>query len=91
MISINATLFLQILHFLILAYILNRFLFRPILNLINDREKHIEDTKIEAERIKNETVSLIEKSASLERNARIDAGHRSEELKREATEISDIF
>lgn len=64
MISINATLVIQVINFLVLAFILNRLMFQPILKLINERSQHIEttkndikDTKLETERLKDEYLS----------------------------------
>jgi F-type H+-transporting ATPase subunit b len=49
MIEINLTIVIQVVQFLLLLFILNRFLFRPTINQIEEREKKIarweEDTK----------------------------------------------
>ena len=49
MIEINLTIVIQVVQFLLLLFILNRFLFRPTINLIEEREKKIftweEETK----------------------------------------------
>ena len=49
MIDINLTIVIQVVQFLLLLFILNRFLFRPTINLIEEREKKItrwkEETK----------------------------------------------
>ena len=65
MISINATLPLQIVHFLILTFVLNRLLFRPILKLVKEREGHVDTTRkkikelaLETERLQNEYLSI---------------------------------
>lgn len=84
MISINATLFLQVLHFLILVLILNRILFRPIIRLMQERGRHIERLQRESERIRSEALQLVHKRMSLEAGARKEAGAEREQLKREA-------
>lgn len=89
MISINATLFLQVLHFLILIWILNRLLFRPILRLINDRNQHLEKVKRDVENIEHETTVLLNKCISMEKDARMDAGEERAKLKQEAMAQSD--
>ena len=84
MISINATLLLQIIHILILVFILNRILFRPIQGIIQKREdqllkekddiKHLEE---EADRLKNqfkEQQISARKDAALERGKLKEAG-----------------
>ena len=73
MISINATLFVQILHLLILVFILNRLMFRPILKVINERNEHIEKTESEIGNITLETERLKDEFISTNRNARKEA------------------
>jgi F-type H+-transporting ATPase subunit b len=41
MISLNATLIIQIINFLLLMWILNRILFKPILKMLEEREERI--------------------------------------------------
>lgn len=45
MISINFTLVLQVVHFLILVWIMNRLLIRPVLNHLAERDKEITSRK----------------------------------------------
>ena len=89
MISINATLFLQILHFLILMFILDRLMFRPIMRVIKDRDKHIQNQNEQLNNLKGETEELIAKCISLERNARREAGAESSNIKKEAIEVTE--
>ena len=89
MISINATLFIQIVHFLILAYILNRFLFRPIRNTITDRDRHIEESRKEVANIETETRDLVDKCLALEKGARKSAGEESNDIRKEAIAASE--
>lgn len=89
MISINATLLLQIIHFLILMFILDRLMFRPILRIIHERDRHIEDAKNQLDVVERETRELTDKCVAMERNARRDAGEESAHLKREAVEAAD--
>ena len=73
MISINATLLIQVIHFLALVFILNRLMFRPILKLIKDRSYHIEKTKIEIKNIDQKIERLRDEYLSRESDARKDA------------------
>lgn len=64
MISINATLILQVIQFLILVFVMNHLLFRPILKLSRERSEHlkkkmdeIENISLEAERLRNELLA----------------------------------
>lgn len=70
MISINATLILQVLQFLILVVVLNRILFRPILKLINKRTAYIETTTHEIRNLEVETEEMRKKHLSLQNEAR---------------------
>ena len=89
MISINATLILQIIHFLILAYILNRIMFRPILRVIGERNRHMEEEKERLDKLGDETRALIDKCAAIERDVRMKAGEESNRLKRDAIEAAE--
>jgi F-type H+-transporting ATPase subunit b len=89
MISINATLFLQVLNFLILIFVLNRIMFRPIIKLMRERDHHIERVKREAERVKSETLQLVQKRMKLEMEARKDAGAERVRLRAEAQELAE--
>ncbi|MBN2063147.1 MAG: ATP synthase F0 subunit B [Deltaproteobacteria bacterium] len=83
MISINATLFLQIIHFLILAFILNRLMFRPIIKLMDERKKYLGETKNEVARVEKETDDLMKKCIAIEKNAKDNARNRNTELRQE--------
>ncbi len=70
MISINATLVLQIIHFLVLAFILNKLLFQPVLKIIDERKQHLEKTKAEIDNIKEKTIQLEKTFLSTKSEAR---------------------
>ena len=89
MISINATLILQVIHFLILTFILNRLMFRPILKLIDERTRYIEKTKEEAESIEWETRQLNRKAVTMEKDTRKNAVEERFRMQREAKEMSE--
>jgi F-type H+-transporting ATPase subunit b len=63
MIDINLTIVIQVVQFLLLLFILNRFLFRPTINLIEEREKKIITWK---EETKNFHESMQERLQSYE-------------------------
>ena len=81
MISINATLVIQIIHFLILVYILNRLMFRPILRLMDERTGHIEKTEKRVDEALDKTEVLKESCLSRVHNARNDATIARTELR----------
>jgi F-type H+-transporting ATPase subunit b len=70
MISINATLVLQVIHFLVLAFILNRLMLQPLLRLIKERAAHIANTKAEIENLEEESVRLKDDFLARETDAR---------------------
>lgn len=84
MISINATLVVQIIHFLILVFILNRLMFQPILKKIEDRKEYVEKTKGEIEALEQEAERLKKNFISEQVNARKDAFVLRDELRNQA-------
>lgn len=84
MISINATLVVQIIQFLILVFILNRLMFQPILKKIEDRKAYIEKTKGEINDLEQEAERLKKKFISEQINARKDAFVLRDELRKQA-------
>jgi F-type H+-transporting ATPase subunit b len=81
MITINATLVLQVIHFLILAYILNRIMIRPILRLIQERNHYVSKSRRDIEDLDLESRRLAELFQRKELEARRDALTRRNELK----------
>jgi F-type H+-transporting ATPase subunit b len=82
MISINATLVLQVVHLLLLVFILNRLMFKPILKLVNERTGYMEKSKIEITDLESEAERLKREYLSLENRARKKASSESLELKK---------
>lgn len=92
MISINATLVLQVIHFLILAFILNRLMFRRVLKLIHQREEHVEKTRREIEEIKHEAIRLKGEFHSKENEVRKQAAQERVRLReRGVTEAEKLL
>ena len=84
-----ATTIIQMIHFLILVYILNRIMFQPILRVMKKRTLHIQDTKEKMVNIENETAALIKKCSLMEKNSRKEAIEESAKLKNEALAITE--
>ena len=59
-----STFALEILNFLVLVWILKRFLYKPVLNVIAQRQARIEQARSESERLKSEAQSLRERYES---------------------------
>ncbi len=68
MVSLDSTIFIQMINFLILIFILNVLLYKPILGIMDKRKKRIQDTEDE---IKNINLTIEEKMAAYEEKVRL--------------------
>ena len=92
MISINATLVLQVVHLLILVFILNRLMFQPILRLITERAAFIEKSRGEIIEFERETERLKNEYLSRESKARKTASREGQQLKSMGlTEVEELI
>jgi F-type H+-transporting ATPase subunit b len=92
MISINATLVVQVLHFLLLMFVLNRLLLRPIMDQIQEREEYLRKAKRDSEEMAAEAERIAEKRLAMEREARRNAAKERAGLKEQAmAEADGIF
>lgn len=91
MISINATLVLQVIQFLILVFILNRLMIQPTLKVIQKRGGFIEKTKEEIKGIELETERLREEFINIQDNARSEAAHERANLRTAGMNEADGF
>jgi len=82
-ITINATLPLQILQFIIFMFIIDRIMFRPMLRIIDERNQFIEQKKKELERLKQETEELRLKFKRMEEEAKRKASYERAQLREE--------
>jgi F-type H+-transporting ATPase subunit b len=73
MISINATLLAQVIHFLILMFILNRLMFQPLLKLIRERKEYTEETSNRIKSLEKDTERLRQEFIFKENDARKNA------------------
>lgn len=89
MISINATLLLQVVHLLILIFILNRLLFRPTLKVIAERTSFIENSKREILEVERKAEQLRTQYVSLQKKAMRDASREGTQLKEEGLQEAD--
>ena len=83
MISINATLLVQLIHFLLLLFIMNRLMLQPLLKVIQEREAYTVNTKSEIKDIEVKIGQLKEQFIAKENDARKDAA-------RERTDITNV-
>ena len=85
MISINATLIVQVINFLVLMWILNKILFKPILKVIEERERNIEGVGVEMARLKEDAERKAEELEAQMHEARTSAGQRRDEIRSQAS------
>lgn len=87
MIEINLTIVIQVVQFLLLLFILNRFLFRPTINLIEEREKKITGWKEETKNCHESMQARLQsyENQILEAKAKVQEQQElvTEELKKE--------
>jgi len=58
LISINETLIVQVIGFLIFLFIINRIMFRPLRNVMADRDIHIERVKLDIDQARQEVDAM---------------------------------
>ena len=87
MIEINLTIIIQVVQFLLLLFILNRFLFRPTINLIEEREQKITGWKEEAKQFHESMQARLQSYENKILEAKAEAQEQQElvtaELKKE--------
>lgn len=77
----------QIINFLIIAYVLKRYAYKPILKLLEDRKKTIEQGYKQAEEAKVLLEQANEKETALLKSAQATAKKMQEEAKKQSEEI----
>ena len=82
LITINETLFVQLLSFLIFLFIINRIMFRPLQNVMNERANYMDKVKVDTVDTIQELEDLTKKLKVQESEVRAQAF----ELKRELEE-----
>ncbi len=82
MIEINLTILIQVLQFLLLLFILNRFLFRPTINLIEKREQKITGWEQETKKCRE----LMEERLQSYENQVLEAKAKAQEQQELITE-----
>jgi F-type H+-transporting ATPase subunit b len=92
----------QVINFLILVWLLKRFLYKPILHAIDEREKKISkklsnaemiqtDAKKESDELKNKIKDIDDQRASLLNKAKEDAQAERKSLLEEARKAAEAF
>ncbi|MBW2449151.1 MAG: hypothetical protein JRE92_01830 [Deltaproteobacteria bacterium] len=73
LISINETLFVQLLSFLIFMFIINRLMFRPLQNVMSERVDYMDKIKMDTVDAVKELENLTEKLKAQESDVRKEA------------------
>ena len=58
LISINETLIVQVISFLIFLFVINRIMFRPLRNVMSDREEHIDRVMMDISEAREKIASI---------------------------------
>lgn len=74
----------QVINFLIILFVLKRFLYKPLLDMLKKRQKTIEEGLKQAEEARITLESAEEKEREILKKARITADSMLEEAKKEA-------
>jgi F-type H+-transporting ATPase subunit b len=86
MISLNATLFIQVVNFLLLMWILNRLLFGPIVRAIEEREEKIRRLLKNTEEISSQAQGVKEDYEKKMKQAHVKAFEAKEKVRTEGVE-----
>lgn len=86
MISLDYTLGFQIINFLLLIFILNVLLYKPILGILDKREKHLGEADAEVRRLNREMERKLVEYEDKARLARQEAAEQAKASIREGSE-----
>ena len=89
LISINETLIVQVISFLIFLFIINRIMFRPLRNVIRDRESYIQNLQNDIAAAENEYESLTGQINEQETTLKKEAQRITAKLEKTANQQSD--
>jgi F-type H+-transporting ATPase subunit b len=92
LISINETLIVQVIGFLVFLFVINRIMFRPLRNVMSDREIHIERVKRDIIQAQNEVASITSQIQEQEVATRQEAMALKDELETNGSQqAKEIF
>lgn len=89
LISINETLIVQVIAFLIFLFIINRIMFRPLRNVIQERESYIQNLQNDIAAAEDEYALLTGQINEQEATLREEAQQITAELEKAANQQSD--
>ena len=92
LISINETLIVQVIGFLIFLFVINRIMFRPLRNVISDRDIHIERVQRDIIQAQKEVVSITSQIQEQEAATRKEAMELKDDLETNGSQhAKEIF
>lgn len=80
LISINETLIVEVISFLIFLFIINRIMFRPLRNVINERKSHIDKIQQDIVKAQSEYETLTDQIEAQEIKVRNEAFKQKRQL-----------
>lgn len=86
MIELNFTLLIQVFNFLLLVFLLNVVLYKPILKVLDERDRRINGQQAEAKKLQEETQALLAEYNRKLHEAKIDAMNAKNAARSEASE-----
>lgn len=89
LISINATLFFQLISFLIFLFVINRLMFRPLRNVMGERDNHIDKIKQDIVDTKNEFENLTNQLQQQESAVKVEAFKLQKEIEDTGNQQAD--
>ncbi len=88
MISLNFTLIIQVINFIFLMWFLNKFLFKPVLKMLDERESKITGDFETAEKINRDVDEGLEKLEEEMKQARFESNSLKNSIKDEGSKIA---
>ena len=91
MIELNWTFFVQIFNFLLLMFILNKILYKPILKVLDEREARIVGGQEKAKRLLDESQGILKSYNEKLYSAKIDAMTVKNSSRKQAVEEANVI
>ncbi len=91
MIELNWTFFVQIFNFLLLMFILNKILYKPILKVLDEREARIVGGQEKAKKLVDESQSILKSYNEKLYSAKIDAMTVKNSSRKQAVDEANVI
>ena len=91
MIELNWTFFVQIFNFLLLMFILNKILYKPILKVLDEREARIVGGQEKAKRLLDESQGILKSYNEKLYSAKIDAMTVKNSSRKQAVDEANVI